>query len=112
MNTCDLSVIYPFFDIISISLSELPECQLAIAKNHDITMQIIFVLSSVHYSCKLAIVAISIFTCIAQSVDSCPYLLTIEVVSGLLRACDVRSQHAKNAKDIHEMNAFRYGKKG
>ena len=80
-----------------------------IASNHDITMQIISVLSSLHYSCKLAVVAVSIFNCVAQSVESCPYLLTNEVVSGLLHACEVRAQVAKNAKDIHELKAFRYG---
>lgn len=78
-----------------------------IAKNHDIITQIISALSSPRYACKLAVVAVSVFLCIAQSGNTHPYLLTNEVVVGLLRSCEVRTLRAKSEKDIHELNAFR-----
>ena len=77
-----------------------------IAKNHDIIMQIICILRMSNYSCKLAVVAVSVLLCIAQSANTHPYLLVNEVMVGLLHACELRTQLAGNEKDIHESMAF------
>lgn len=74
----------------TLSLSEVPECQLELAKRSDVTEQAIQVALSPMFSSKAAIVSTSYLLCLAQSPETHAYLLQPSIVSRMIDMCEIR----------------------
>lgn len=91
----DIGLIYlthPYLDIffLSPSLSELPECQLAISSKEDVLQQMISMSLSPSYSCTTSVLVAEVFLCLAHTQGAHLYLTHPAIVDGLLDACRMR----------------------
>ena len=72
------------------SLAELPKCRLAIASNEILLSQLLGVMMSPTYKYIAPLVIMAGLLCLAYSPETHPYLSKLEVVEGVIEACEIK----------------------
>lgn len=76
----------------SYSFSELPECQVPLAKRTDVIDQILMMACCSHYEIIVPLVSVNMIMCLAQSPGAHPYLVRTKVIEDLLKIHTLREK--------------------
>ena len=101
------------YDTYIYSLSELPECQVPLARRTDVIDQMLaMALHPAYADCKTAIESVETIINLTQSPDTHPYIIRREVLEKVLEICKLKQIDSQTQRvtgeDAMIVNALKY----